>query len=59
MNCKVCQHEAKLFDENVILEKYKISYYQCPVCGTIFTEKPYWLEESYSEAIAQTDVGLV
>lgn len=42
-----------------ILFKYTISYYQCKECEVIQTEKPYWLDEAYSSAIADLDVGLV
>lgn len=48
-----------MFSEAVILEKHRIKYYKCNNCGFIQTEEPYWLNESYSDAINRSDVGYV
>ena len=42
-----------------ILGKYDVAYFKCPECEIIKPENPHWLAESYSSAIAATDVGLV
>lgn len=42
-----------------ILFKYTVSYYRCKSCGLIQTENPYWLDEAYSSAIVDLDIGLV
>lgn len=42
-----------------VLGKHRVSYYRCDQTGFIQTEEPYWLEEAYSDAIAELDVGLV
>jgi hypothetical protein len=39
--------------------KYDVRYLFCESCGLLQTEEPYWLEEAYSRAIADTDTGLV
>lgn len=44
---------------NSILGKYKVQYYFCEECGFLKTEQPYWLDEAYQDAIADTDIGLV
>ena len=59
MDCKICGSATEIFDKAVVLQKYDVTYFRCQTCGTIFTEKPYWLDEAYSEAIAAIDVGLV
>lgn len=59
MNCKICGGNSELFDKSKILNRYDVNYYRCTSCGFIQTEEPYWLEESYSKAIADADVGLV
>ena len=41
-----------------VLNKYDIQYYQCPHCNIIQTEKPYWLEAAYANAITSMDTGL-
>ena len=47
-----------MFKKN-ILGKYAVRYYQCSHCGFAQTEEPYWLDESYSDAINETDIGLI
>lgn len=42
-----------------ILGKHQARYFRCPDCGLIKPENPVWLAESYTSAIAETDVGLV
>ena len=42
-----------------ILGRHEVTYYYCKECGLLKTEKPYWLDEAYHEAIADTDTGLV
>lgn len=59
LDCKVCGATTRQVFQAKILGRHKVSYAQCPRCGFLCTETPYWLEEAYSEAIAATDVGLV
>jgi len=42
-----------------LMKKYEVIYHQCPQCGMLQTEHPYWLDEAYSDAIAVADTGLV
>jgi len=57
--CLICGRESALFDEGEILRKYKVKYFRCCECGFIQTERPYWLEEAYSTAIAPIDTGVL
>ena len=41
------------------MSKYQIAYYRCSACKFIQTERPYWLEEAYSEALSTLDVGVM
>ena len=59
MPCKVCHEEAPYIFQAQLLRKYDVSYYCCKACGFLFTEKPFWLEEAYHEAIAIEDTGIV
>lgn len=57
--CSLCNKKIpKVFTETV-LNKYSVQYFFCNTCIFVQTEKPYWLNESYSEAIASTDTGLI
>lgn len=42
-----------------VLCKYNVTYYYCEQCGLLKTERPYWLNEAYQDAISDTDTGLV
>jgi hypothetical protein len=57
--CRLCGSEAEFAFKTKILEKYTISYYECPTCKLLQTEKPYWLDESYQSVINETDTGLI
>lgn len=57
--CIICGGHFSKFSDAVILNKYKVAYFQCDQCRFIQTEKPYWLKEAYSSVIASSDVGLV
>lgn len=58
-NCKICDSNSTKIFSGRILNKYDIDYFQCDNCRFIQAERPYWLKESYSSAIASTDIGLV
>lgn len=49
---------TKLFTARV-LGKYDVNYFRCSATGFIQTETPYWLNEAYSDAISDLDVGCV
>ena len=59
MNCKICGHESDFWGSDELLNKHNVKYYRCPECGFIQTEAPYWLDEAYSSAIADADIGLL
>lgn len=59
MKCNICSNLTKLFARAKIIDKYDVSYYQCSVCGYVQTEYPYWLDEVYTKAINDSDIGLV
>jgi hypothetical protein len=57
--CPLCDSSRENKFSTVLLKKYNVSYNYCTSCGLLQTETPYWLEEAYSEAIADADTGLV
>jgi len=59
LQCKICQCRVHFLFEEKILNKYNIKYYQCGECDFIQTEKEFWLQEAYNNAITHTDVGYV
>ena len=59
MICNICNQKTTEIFSAKLLQKHIVKYYQCKTCSFIQTEKPYWLNEAYSEAIADLDVGYV
>ena len=59
MQCEICATEMQPFETGTILQKYTIQYFHCPHCGFVRTEEPYWLDEAYSDAICDADIGLL
>ncbi|HAI75529.1 MAG TPA: hypothetical protein DCM08_04715 [Microscillaceae bacterium] len=59
MNCRICEHPTTFISEGKMLNKYDISYFHCPNCDALQTEKPFWLQEAYKDTINLCDVGLV
>jgi hypothetical protein len=59
MECKICTQQSKVIFSAKILYKYNVKYYQCSNCQFIQTEKPYWLDEAYGEAITSSDIGYI
>lgn len=57
--CKVCGNSTEVKFEELVLRKYSIKYYQCTNCSFLFTESPFWLEESYKHAINISDTGIL
>src|SRR4051812_14849749 len=59
MRCKICGTESKPYDKGLMLGRYEVQFFQCPNCGFVQTEEPFWLAESYSSVINRCDIGYV
>ena len=59
MKCKICNADVELKFSNKVLHKYDIKYYYCRDCSFLFTEEPFWLEESYKSPINVIDTGIL
>jgi hypothetical protein len=57
--CTLCSSATKVVFDRIILNRHNVSYFYCDTCGLLQTEEPYWLEEAYGNAIANSDTGLV
>jgi hypothetical protein len=57
--CPVCSSERDFVFKQRLLGRHDVSYFQCRDCGLLQTETPFWLEEAYAQAIADTDTGLL
>ena len=59
MECKICGSTLHPLFSAQILMKYKVHYFECPLCDFVQSEEPYWLDESYSSAINEEDTGIM
>ena len=41
------------------MERYDVDFLKCGRCGSLQTEPPYWLEESYAEGLPGEDLDMV
>jgi hypothetical protein len=57
--CPICQSPEREIFIARILAKYEVAYFFCEKCRFLHTEKPYWLDEAYSDAIVASDTGIV
>ena len=57
--CRICNSDMEVIFKANVLNKYDVAYHKCKGCGFIQTDSPFWLEESYSDAITSLDIGLV
>ncbi|MES2380611.1 MAG: class I SAM-dependent methyltransferase [Bacteroidota bacterium] len=57
--CKICNNNSENIFTSKILKKYDVSFFQCTQCKFIQTENPYWIEESYQNALNLSDTGLI
>ena len=57
--CAICSSVMAPLFVRQILSRYDVQYFHCQDCGYARTEKPYWLAEAYSDAIAIADTGVL
>jgi hypothetical protein len=55
--CKICHSPVAPLFRSRILGRYDVGYHRCRRCGFIQTDEPYWLDEAYSSAVAEIDLG--
>lgn len=56
--CRVCAGlTAFTFCVDVLGRSVK--YFDCPTCGYVQTETPYWLEQAYGHPIGDADTGIM
>lgn len=58
-HCRLCggKIEHKFFD--ILLQKYKVDFFECQECHSLQTESPYWLDEAYTFNLSILDTGAV
>jgi hypothetical protein len=57
--CRLCGGQATLSFTDTILNKHVSGFWRCARCGSLQTDTPHWLEESYASVHSATDTGMV
>ena len=57
--CRICSDSVSEVFSALLLKKYSVKYFQCPKCGYLQTEEPFWLEEAYQTSINYSDTGMM
>ena len=55
--CRLCGARANFWNRTRLLNRYNASYYLCSQCGSLETERPYWLEVAYDVTGVGDDMG--
>ena len=57
-DCRLCARPTRYaFSVDVLCRP--VRYFDCPHCGYVQTEAPYWLPQAYSQPIADADTGIL
>ena len=57
--CRICSDSVSEVFSALLIKKYSVKYFQCPQCGYLQTEEPFWLEEAYKTSINDSDTGML
>jgi hypothetical protein len=56
-SCRLCGGKLARSFALRVLEKYDVDYLRCANCDSLQTERPYWIQESYTSNLAVLDTG--
>jgi hypothetical protein len=57
-SCRLCGAAVRPQFSLRLLKRHDVSFSRCEHCGSLQSERPFWLEEAYSQSnLAQIDVG--
>jgi hypothetical protein len=59
MLCSVCSSPVRHAFTAKVLSRHAVSYFSCPECGFLQTEKPYWLDEAYRHTLNSEDTSVL
>lgn len=56
--CRLCHAPTRHLWQGTLLD-LPVQYFECDTCGYVQTEQPVWLDRAYSEAINDSDTGIM
>jgi len=57
-HCRLCGVATRFLWLGRLLD-HDVTYWECPACSYVQTEEPFWLDQAYSEAINDSDTGIM
>ena len=57
--CLLCGGPTEIQFEKRVLKKYSVAYSECQNCGSLQTDPPFWLGDTYDDPRPVRDVGIV
>jgi Methyltransferase domain len=55
--CRACGGSTEVAFTTVLLGRHPVRFLKCQACASLQAERPYWIAEAYTAAIAATDTG--
>jgi hypothetical protein len=59
LRCRLCSGALQERFRLPVLGRYEVAYLLCDSCGSLQTQRPFWLAEAYASALAAIDTGAV
>jgi hypothetical protein len=56
--CRCCGAKTSPAFTGVLIG-HQVGYFDCPDCGYVQTDAPYWLDQAYADAINDSDTGIL
>lgn len=57
--CRLCGADSVPRFELLLMGRHRAGFFECTGCGSMQTERPYWLADAYADPRPLTDVGIV
>jgi hypothetical protein len=54
-HCRLCRGATALKFRKSVLSRHCVAYFRCEHCGSLQTERPFWLAEAYRSSLANSD----
>jgi hypothetical protein len=56
VRCRLCSGDLLPVFEKLVMRQLRVAYFRCTQCGSLQTERPYWLTEAYSPTAPPLDL---
>jgi hypothetical protein len=56
-DCRLCHGATKFAFQTLVLAKHEVAFFCCQQCGSLQSQRPYWLAEAYATPASSIDPG--